>query len=724
MVEPVELQVQFINLVLSRLIFFTWYTVLIVAFVIDMIPAVQWSMDNICGTNVSVNVRHATRWSSPCVTLTSETVPPQVYWTGPASPTLLSRLVRFSRIAVSLPTPVNMTSDKVRYLVQTRVTLVGNKYEEEFDYPTRITCNANRPRCQLFRVPLDALFDDTLLTARFTLLDAPEAMREAIASRPSAVGIAFQRRSYTIAVMILRYLFLLFSICHTVWFIAHWHFTNHMYEQRWVMIMQCTLFWYLNPLNAVVFSSRPLSSVLAFIEYRIPAFMGAVIVGFMFAIIVTSMPSSSSSSCSSCCDSCDDKPSSGAGNGATEQRCGAVVAGGGGGGGRRRRHGVNWLCRQVHPHDAPLWSKLVSVLYVLGMGLYIILGAALTQSWQSASNSNTPNAEFWVLYGLLLAGAVVCLVMLVLLRHRLALRPYLESRPQQLAFRMFISLFIGVVIYTVVHYIIFTIYYNQQRPALYSYQPLIQLQIYLAITTFVNILTFAYTRVSFRNRVPVRADDARWRHMVWPHAWYRWLAGHGGSHYIFFTEQEEMDFYSLQYEFRQRRWSGAAREPPPPPPMGTPPPTTAATAATNNTNPPLSAQLQDAFVGACYANRMPFASSTCSARRDAAAPRRLTAAQRRQQTILCYTAGQSQRYLHFVWRELAARRVMMPMDPCSAVNSMPHNGPQRCAAPLPHTTPPSPHMMSLFPAQAIRCMGRAVCLRVRTHRRVRLPPSP
>jgi hypothetical protein len=45
----------------------------------------------------------------------------------------------------------------------------------------------------------------------------------------------------------------------------------------------------------------------------------------------------------------------------------------------------------------------------------------------------------------------------------------------------------------------------------------------------------------------------RWKRVVWPDAWYQWLSQHGGSMYIFFSEQEERKFQSIQQRFAARR---------------------------------------------------------------------------------------------------------------------------------------------------------------------------
>ncbi|CAG9577865.1 putative lipase domain protein [Leishmania major strain Friedlin] len=531
--EPVELQVESISAFAMRLTLVLWHACLIAALVVEVIPKVQWSMVNICGPAYGVDLRRMDKWTSPCVTspptvaangtLTTP-APVSLRWGGLNLTHQHSSMVRYRRVAFSLPPPTDQASIVQVYNVVAESRISGNGVERVSKYPLSIRCDRTKTRCDVARVP-ELLLGNTPTFAgefSFTLTLVPESLAAGAAG--GSVGIAYQRSAYTVATILWRYTLMVFSLIHTLRFVAYCKYTSTLYEQSWTLVLQVALLWYMNPLFALNIASWPLSSMLAFMEYRIPTYFMAVSIAYMLSVMTASMMWA--------------RPLEAKLNDGAFAKLKAFLA--------RSRN----VC------DPPMWTKILIFVYMLSICVLDIVDAGVNKyMWQLTSNSEVRFKRlYWFVIILQIAGGLVCLLLLFYLRSYLGKKPYLESRPQQLACRVFLMVFLSAIAYCVIHCLVFFLLYNRGYPALASQQPLLQLPMLMVASFFVNIMTLVYTSQSRDENVPVNPRDPRWKHMVWPDTWYRWLARHGGSQYIFATEQEETRFYRLQFQFRRRQY--------------------------------------------------------------------------------------------------------------------------------------------------------------------------
>ncbi|KPA80501.1 putative lipase domain protein [Leptomonas pyrrhocoris] len=489
-------------------------------------------MTNVCGAGYPTDLRHVEKWSSSCVTSApmdgtggGGAVPTDVIltWAGHDLDHLHAKLVRYRRVVVSLPTPADQVNPVENYDLIASTTMEGGGLTWTSNRSLTLRCQRKKSRCDVARVPEDLLAETSSSNAfRFSLLSVPASL--AAGAAEGAVGVAYQRSVYTIATLVWRYVLLLLSFLHTLRFIAFRKYTSTLYEQAWTLALQVALLWYLNPLFALNITIWPMPAVLAFMEYRIPTYFMAVLIAYMLSVMTASMAWPTHAGRTT-------PPS--------------VVA-----------RAKAFLLRSHNVYDPPKWTKIIVFLYLVCVFVLVIVDACVEEfDWYAASNSYTRFARlYWAAIALLLFGGLVCVVLLMYLRSYLGNKPYLESRPQQLACRVFLMIFLSAVVYYVIHCLVFFLLYNHDFPVVASHQPFLQLPTLMVASFFVNIMTFVYTSQNRDDNVPINPKDSRWKHMVWPDSWYRWLARHGGSQYIFSTEVEETRFYRLQFEFRKRQF--------------------------------------------------------------------------------------------------------------------------------------------------------------------------
>ncbi|KAK7200053.1 lipase domain protein [Novymonas esmeraldas] len=533
--EPVELQVESISAFAMRLTLVLWYACLVAALVVEVVPSVQWSMVNLCGSADAVDLRYMEKWTSPCVVATpsaavsasSPGAPPatvSLRWSGADLSHQSTSLVRYRRIAFSLPTPATQTSPVEVYDLVAETRMSGDGVESAAEFAFAMRCERAKARCDVARVPELLLGSVPAFVSEisFALTGVPESLAAGAAN--GAVGVAYQRSAYTVATLVWRYVLIVLSLLHTLRFIAYRKYTSTLHEQSWTLILQIALLWYLDPLFTLNVVSWPLPSVLAFLEYRMPTYFMAVLIAYMLSVMTASMAW---------------------GRPATARPGDGVAA-------RLKA----FLAHSSSVYDPPRWTKVLICAYMLSIFVLDIVDACVDKDpWYSASNGETHfNQRYWAIIALHLAGGLVCLLLLFYLRNYLGSKSYLESRPQQLACRVFLMVFLSAIVYYTIHCLVFFLLYNRGYPALASQQPFLQLPALMVASFFVNIMTLAYTSQNRDESVPINPRDPRWKHMVWPDTWYRWLARHGGSQYIFATEHEETRFYRLQFEFRRRQF--------------------------------------------------------------------------------------------------------------------------------------------------------------------------
>lgn len=526
--EPVELQVESFSFLMARGMLLFWYSCLIAALVLSVLPGAQWTMHNICGKEYPVDMRYLDHWTSDCVSITisNDTVSPTatLAWQASAIDSSKSNLDRFRRIVLSIPTPATQSAAVAVYDIAVLAGSPGdaNVVQWTMLYPISLRCDKGKKRCDTARVSEDFFLHDEAASLRtFTLVSVPLSMAEE--AKEAAIGVAYQRAGYTLATVIWRYALLLFSLLHTIRFIANRKYTSTLYEQSWVVVLQIALFWYLDPIYALNIVTTPLPAVLAYIEFRLPTYFMSILVAYMLSVMTASMAWTQRPKVS---------PSDG-----TLARIKA------------------FLLRTRSVYDPPMWTKFAVLLYVMATLVLDLIDACVGDfDWLTEANStDRVRSVFWAVLALLFAGGLLCVVLLFYLRSYLGNKPYLESRPQQLACRVFLMFFLSVVVFYITQGFVFFFYYNGDYSGLVSQQPFIQLPSVIVASVFVNVMTLVYTSQSRDENVPIHPRDPRWKHMVWPDTWYRWLARNGGSQYIFATEAEEASFYRLQFEFRWRQ---------------------------------------------------------------------------------------------------------------------------------------------------------------------------
>ncbi|PWV12849.1 putative lipase [Trypanosoma cruzi] len=526
--EPVELQIEGLSPLVGQTMLYMWYAVIIAAAIVQGMEFVSWGLVSICGEEVS-DLRQYDKWNSPCVRTKLENATGDLYtirWEGgPYGAAFESATVRFPNIVMSLASPDDWghETDSTRtYNIQAVIPHAANT-DEIFTFPLHVTCTRSSRRCAFVQLPPEAVLNETSSETRSLTLRGVPATLARVANK-SSVGIVFQRYAYSLGIFIWRYMFLLISFLHLVRFIVYKKFTSTLYEQSWVVVLQLALFWYLNPLYALNYSKNRPSLVLNSLEFQFPTWFVAVFVGFMLSAITASMPWTPPP------------------HGQRHVKYNLLTLSGIKG----------YLCHSASVYDPPLWTKCLVVVYILIIVALDIVGESLhVKEPLEAWGGGLPSTSY-LLAALILLGCLVCCVLLIHLHRNMGKKSYLDSRPQQLASRVLILVFVTSMIYYTFHIIMFFLRYKK-IPGMSVTQPMIQLPAIMVSTILVNIMTLIYTTRNRSRLVPIHPRDKRWKMMVWPNTWYRWLSRHGGSMYIFHTEAEELSFNWNQIGYRIRQ---------------------------------------------------------------------------------------------------------------------------------------------------------------------------
>ncbi|RNF06146.1 putative lipase domain protein [Trypanosoma rangeli] len=535
--EPVELQIEGLSPFVAQAMLYMWYAVIIAATVLQSMDFAAWGVMNICGEEVS-DLRHYDKWSSPCVTSTLENAKDELYtirWEeGPYGGLFKDLSVRFPRVVLSLA----FAGDREKgaesvhtYKIEAVIShIVETNYISTFW--CTVTCAQNSSRCDYLELPAQAVLNDTSNGKKsLTLRGVPAPLARVIAN--SSVGIVFQRYAYSLGAFIWRYVFLLLSFLHLLRFIVYKKFTSTLHEQSWVVVLQLALFWYLNPLHALDYSKGRPSLVLHFLESHFPTWFVAVCVGFMLSAITATMPWT--------------PPAYG------QQPVMYNLL---------TMSGIKGYFRHsASVYDPPLWTKYLVVAYVLLVVALDIVGESLHAAGSLETWGEPESSIHYVLAALILLGCIICCILLVHVHRNMGAKSYLDSRPQQLAARFLILIFVTSLLYFIFHVIMFCLRYRS-IPGMTMIQPMIQLPALMVSSFLVNIMTLIYTTRKRGDLVPIHPRDERWKLMVWPDTWYRWLSRHGGSMYIFHTEEEELTFNwnQIGYRVRQQRAKAIKRK--------------------------------------------------------------------------------------------------------------------------------------------------------------------
>ncbi|CAD2218511.1 hypothetical protein AGDE_15999 [Angomonas deanei] len=208
-----------------------------------------------------MNLRHVERWTSPCLTV-DDTDPDnhKIILSGSGVSFINGDLYRFRRFIISLPFPAAQVNEREEYLLFTSFqTVVEGVPSSTLTYPTRLVCDRSsytykrndksRKRCNLIRLPEEFLNNqrtDRVAVVTVTISGVPAEISNAVKTMREddlpSVGLAYQKSAYTLATLIIRYIFLFFSLCHTVRFIVHSKHTSMLYEQRMIVTLQIFYF--------------------------------------------------------------------------------------------------------------------------------------------------------------------------------------------------------------------------------------------------------------------------------------------------------------------------------------------------------------------------------------------------------------------------------------------------------------------------------------------------
>ncbi|RNF25623.1 putative lipase domain protein [Trypanosoma conorhini] len=639
-----ELQIETLSTTFARVFFYSWYLVLFLALLLQSVVSLQWKMTNICGATPEslyqldtwsspcvesrVVPSRAIDWSSFAVggetlavpvdlvqasTLGGEAAVPStardavvrndtrlrrqcnLRWVGGGEGMSLDvKLNRFVRVILSMASPQDQLPEGVEWkrypllvaleespLAPDNETSSSSRVppsKEAFFYNTSTVCHRASPRCSSVVLPQTVAVATNESQITLTIFGVDEALGNVSAA--SAVGIFFQRSSYTMSTIVCRYLFLFFSILQLIRFIYRKRYSRTLYEQYWVMVLHLALYLYLDPAFVAGIYATHSSMVYHFLEFRVPTYFAAFLSCFIFAFITASITWAAGTGGATAryrplteheggMQSVGPCPSAAAPS--PPLRTPRLTVG-------VPPTAAPSLQQQLHhdeeqhltPRDisrrasfagsdgvrpidvihraTPLWAKMSMTNYLLAV-FFLDVAQAYLGGWDWGTDMACVSFAClymrYTLYSLMLIFIVLCCVLLVQLHRSLGRLPYLETRPSQLACRVFIFVFTTALTYFIVQVTLIAFLYPQIL-GIVAYQPFTQLSAVIVSTFFVNYVTFVYTTTVASRRVPIRPENPHWRRVRWSREWYRWLNLHGGILYIFHNERQERYFNWLQ----------------------------------------------------------------------------------------------------------------------------------------------------------------------------------
>lgn len=576
-IKYVQIQLETIPPYGARILFYSWYAVLFIAFVLQL-GTWQWECTNICGDG-TCNLRRFSWTSTLCARLdTSRHIPDEgaverwqfgeaplsvrvtgthtatkvrasgqdatdamvlgaapssnitVTWHGAFSMAFNTQLNRFVHFVLSMPRPTDAPSGTLEYsmtfIVRLQNLTLPADSQNDFDsfkFVATIFFLGDNDRSETITLPTSTTSVSNSSNVVLIATDVPVQLVNV--TEHAAIAAVYQNADYTIATIVVRYLLLVFVISHlsrsayhnvsAVSGLSEKDKRPAFYEQGWVLALQIFFILYLNPLFAAGVFITPTPGFFAFLEFRIPLYFVTFVVSFMFALITSA---------------------------------------------------TAWTSRaQGYP---PIWTQVLNATLVVTVIVLDLVDAG-NADWDWGLE-HCPNFKCstvgYLVYSVIIVFVLACAVWLRYLSNNLGKKPYLSSRPQQLAMRLFIFIFTTYAIYFVLSSVVVVAIY-QGFAAVLTYQGLLQLGVLCVSFTFVTIMTFAFTYVLRNEGVPIHPADARWKRVAWPVKWFHWVAIHGGSGYIFFNEAEEAVFNRIQRTSSVRsidtRFEEAYAAPPP-----------------------------------------------------------------------------------------------------------------------------------------------------------------
>lgn len=451
LVRHLELQIETTSRIAARAIFYSWYLALLVAIIVTSIVSLQWRCSNLCDSS-ACSLTSTNSWNSQeCMEIHQnvtrnddagkffENVSAVVQWSGQVSDVFDSKLNRFLHLFFSLATPSNMTDDSqiLKLNFGFLVTNASGVLQGNVSYAVTTECRRGEPRCDLLVLPATVTITNNSFV-QLILFDPPSSVVSTV--KQSAIGAVYQKSTYTLVTIVMRYAFLLMALIHLCRFA--WHSTGRMmYEQQWISAVISGYILYLDPLYAVNVFLNDAQPILAILEYRVPLYFVALLIAFMYALITAAMSWSS-----------------------------------------------------TNDADPPWYTKVFVVMFmVVVVGLDVADAGLHHFDWTAEHCPNFVCSPVgYTLFITIGLGVLTCTIWLVWLQRNIGKKSYLESRPQQLAFRLFVSLFVVLVVYLIVQSSI--VYFAfRQISGLITFQVLQQVPPLMVFTVFLHIMIYAYT---------------------------------------------------------------------------------------------------------------------------------------------------------------------------------------------------------------------------------------
>ncbi|AAZ10419.1 lipase, putative [Trypanosoma brucei brucei TREU927] len=447
-----------------------------------------------------------------------------------------------------------------------------------YRYNTTTTCFRTTPRCSSVVLPQDVVVVGGNSRITLTIIGAVEEL--ASVASMSSVGIAFQRSFYTIFTIACRYTLIVISGVHLIFFLYRIRRTQTIYEHYWVTALNVALILYLDPFFAAGVDDENGVELYRFFEYHMPNYFIAFLNCFIFALVGASINASGEvgetkrrlkgETVPGCDAPVLEEPSPRPGRPlATVPPDMPPSSPGGDPRDLQRKEKNSWTSEAhdssvllaspdgdraalVRRRGMPLWVT-VSITYYFVILVGLDVGRAFVENWDwgTVADCATFCCRYLasMFYTMLLLLVFASNVLLLWLKRNLGRQPYLETRPRQLACRVFIFVFASAMVYFVVQAVLIDLLYPH-IVRIVVYQPFSQLAPVMVSSCFVSHITFVYTPTTASRRVPIRPNNPMWRRVVWSRQWYQWLQFHGGILYIFHNEEQERYFNFLQNKQR------------------------------------------------------------------------------------------------------------------------------------------------------------------------------
>eukprot|EP00759_Apiculatamorpha_spiralis_P047289 PhF_6_TR43084/c0_g1_i1/m.65786 len=489
-----------------KLMLTMWYSSLIVGFLMLMFDwNIQWSCMNYCGGTCTLDV---TDWSSSkCYAQHNTTA----FWYGNISSITESPLNRFLHLFWTIPNPSNETfTVPILFNVAIRQAALLYQgdvftFESSQNHSRYLHCSKDQSSCDLIMLPSDVPARAEYITVLTVYTDMTKIIENV--THLATIGAVYQKESYTITGVWVRYSLLLLSLVNLIHYCRVLggvrHYKEWMPEQVWVMILQITFFLYANPLHAWCIYDKfdpTRRKVLQFIEFHLAQYFQYFVQAFILTVV---------------------------------------------------------NCVRFAPAPLPgyvQWLVVSGLVFMISLDVSIAglndWDWSLTPTSYAIFNSMSPYAtlSITIVYALMVAlegvwmffGFVQC----IRIYFSLGRLPYLETRARQLSFRLIVFVMSVYVLYLIAQLLLLTSLTHNSSLLTYEREQQIH-EIFIAFV-FVQIITWSYGPTHREIDAPPHPFSGAWKTIPWKQSWHEWLQLHGGSVYFFTSREEEYEFDKIQ----------------------------------------------------------------------------------------------------------------------------------------------------------------------------------